>query len=227
MTTGNTISRRTFVLRLAKLAGGLLLVPDALLRANQTSRWRVNGIRLNNRLAELSKFGRNAAGGASRLAFGETDVAGRAYVADQMRAADLQTHVDFGGNLIGRRKGTSQLSPLMLGSHIDSVPEGGHYDGPVGVMAAIDVAHTLHEQDYTTRHPLEIIVFCNEEGGKTGSRLISGEVMDKEFKLLTRSGKTIREGIRYIGGDPDRLQEVRRRTGDIAAYLEMHIEQGA
>jgi N-carbamoyl-L-amino-acid hydrolase len=187
----------------------------------------VNGVRLNDRLRALSRFGRNAAGGASRLAFSEADVAGRSYVAEQIQMAGLETHIDFGGNLIGQKKGTSERPPLMLGSHIDSVPEGGHYDGPVGVMAAIEVAHTLHEQSHTTRHPLEIIVFCNEEGGKTGSRLISGEVMEKEFDLVTRSGKTIRYGIRYIGGNLDRLEEVRRRTGEIAAYLEMHIEQGA
>jgi N-carbamoyl-L-amino-acid hydrolase len=114
-----------------------------------------------------------------------------------------------------------------MGSHIDSVPQGGNYDGQVGSVGAIEVAHTIHERDIETRHPLEVVIFQNEEGGKTGSRAISGEVEAFELDLVTASGKTIGEGIRLLGGDPDRPADARRRPGDIAAYLELHIEQGA
>ncbi len=144
-----------------------------------------------------------------------------------MRAAKLDVSIDAAGNIIGRRVGNEQkLPPLLFGSHIDSVPEGGNYDGVVGSLGAIEVAQTLAENNVTTRHPLELIIFQNEEGGLIGSRAIDGELTERELDLVSRSGKTIREGIKFIGGDPSQLTGVRRKRGDIAAYLELHIEQG-
>jgi N-carbamoyl-L-amino-acid hydrolase len=115
----------------------------------------------------------------------------------------------------------------MFGSHIDSVPEGGNYDGPVGLIGAIEVAQTLAENNIVTRHPLEVAVFQNEEGGKTGSRVLDGEFAERELDIVTASGRTIGEGIRLLGGDPTRLAEARRQPGDVAAFLELHVEQGA
>src|SRR5256714_4451782 len=144
-----------------------------------------------------------------------------------MRDARLEVKIDAAGNLIGRRAGSgSNLAPLLIGSHIDTVPEGGNYDGVVGSLGAIEVAQTLAENNVTLRHPLEVGIFQNEEGGLIGSRAMDGELTEKELDLVSRSGKTIREGITFIGGDPARLTEVRRKKGDIAAYLELHIEQG-
>jgi N-carbamoyl-L-amino-acid hydrolase len=94
-------------------------------------------------------------------------------------------------------------------------------------MGAIEVAQTLAENNLTPRHPLEVVIFQNEEGGLIGSRAMDGELTEKELDLVSRSGKTIREGIKFIGGDPSKLADVRRKKGDIAAYLELHIEQGA
>jgi len=210
------------------LTGPLFLMTPELMFSQPQEQWRVNGSRLNDHLQTLHKLVTTASGKTSRVAFSDADRTGRSYVINLMRAAGLETKIDHAGNVIGRREGrASGSAPLMLGSHLDSVPDGGLYDGPLGVMAAIEVVHTLHEHNYVTSHPLEIVVFQNEEGGKTGSRLLSGEVMDKEFDLITSSGKTIRDGIRSIGGDPDRLGQIRRRPGEIAAYLELHIEQGA
>jgi N-carbamoyl-L-amino-acid hydrolase len=144
-----------------------------------------------------------------------------------MSAAKLDTSIDAAGNIIGRRPGSANnLAPLLIGSHIDSVPEGGNYDGVVGSLSAIEVAQTLAENNFTTRHPLEVIIFQNEEGGLIGSRAIDGELTETELDLVSRSGKTIREGIRFLGGDPTKLADVRRKRGDVAAYLELHIEQG-
>ncbi|MGH9955826.1 MAG: M20 family metallo-hydrolase, partial [Pyrinomonadaceae bacterium] len=135
--------------------------------------------------------------------------------------------VDAAGNIIGRRAGKeSGLKPLLFGSHVDTVPEGGNYDGVVGSLGAIEVAQTLAEENVATRHPLELIIFQNEEGGLIGSRAIDGELTERELDLVSRSGKTIREGTKFIGGDPTQIASVRRRPGDIAAYLELHIEQG-
>jgi beta-ureidopropionase / N-carbamoyl-L-amino-acid hydrolase len=135
--------------------------------------------------------------------------------------------IDLAGNIVGRRAGSeAALPPLVIGSHIDSVPEGGNYDGDVGSMGAIEVAQTLAENDVKLRHSLEVLIFQNEEGGTIGSQLISGELPEKQLDLPANSGKTIREGIKILGGDSTRLAEARRKRGDIAAYLELHIEQG-
>jgi N-carbamoyl-L-amino-acid hydrolase len=144
-----------------------------------------------------------------------------------MREARLDVTIDAAGNITGRRSGSdASRAPLIIGSHIDSVPEGGNYDGDVGSLAAIEVAQTLAENRMTTRHALEVIIFQNEEGGTIGSHALCCGLTEKQLSLPTRSGKTIREGIKFIGGDPERLAAARRKRGDIAAYLELHIEQG-
>ncbi len=106
------------------------------------------------------------------------------------------------------------------------MPEGGNYDGDVGSLSAIEVAKALQESGTQTRHPLEVVIFQNEEGGLIGSRAISGELAAKELALISQSGKSIGEGIAFIGGDLTRLESVKRSKGDIAAYVEVHIEQG-
>ena len=188
---------------------------------------RVNGARLNASLAELSRFGRTPEGGVTRVAYNDADRDARAYVTQLMREARLEPRVDTAGNILGRRAGRdASRKPILFGSHVDSVPDGGNYDGPVGTLAAIEVARTLGEAGVTTRHPLEVTVWQNEEGGLYGSRLATGEVPERELANVSRSGKTIADGIRFLGGDPARLAEARRRRGDIAGYLELHIEQG-
>lgn len=220
------MDRREFHRSLLATFGALTLAPGVGFGLRRPP-IRVDGARLNRHLTELAGFGSNPEGGVSRLAFSEPDLRGREYAMRLMRSARLEPTVDFAGNIIGRRAGSgANLPPLMFGSHIDSVPSGGNYDGQVGSMSAIEVAHTLADNDITTRHPLEVVIFANEEGGKTGSRALSGEVVAKELGLVTASGYTIGEGIRRIGGNPDRLDEAQREPGSIAAYLELHIEQG-
>lgn len=189
---------------------------------------RVNGDRIMKHIHALAEFGKNPQGGVSRVAYSDADKQGREYVLGLLREAKLDAAIDAAGNLIGRRAGSgSGLKPLLIGSHVDTVPEGGNYDGVVGSMGAIEVAQTLAEKNVTLRHPLEVVIFQNEEGGLIGSRAMDGELTERELDLVSRSGKTIREGIRFIGGDPAKLAGVRRQKGDIAAYLELHIEQGA
>ncbi len=182
---------------------------------------------IEQHIIELSAFGRNPEGGVSRLAFSDADLDGREYIKSLMLQAGLQVKIDAVGNLIGYREGSEKLSPIMLGSHIDSVPGGGNYDGDVGVIGAIEVARTLHEAGVQLRHPLEVVVFPDEEGGLTGSNGMSGVISDEALALVSHSGYTNKEGIDRIGGDSARISEARRKPGEIAAYLELHIEQGA
>lgn len=188
---------------------------------------RVNGARITAHLAALSEFGKNPAGGVSRVAFTEFDREAREVVMGWMRSARLDVSVDVAANLVGRRAGSDpSLKPLALGSHIDSVPMGGNYDGQVGSTGAIEVAETLAAAGVTLRHPLEVLIFSNEEGGTIGSHAITDGIPAAELDQVSQSGKTFRDGIRFLGGDPDRLATARRARGDIAAYLELHIEQG-
>ena len=217
------ISRRDFNYSLALSLGSLPLFR----RFPLQKQLRVNGQRIMEHIFALAEFGKNPQGGASRVAYSEADKQGREYVLGLMKAARLDAKIDAAGNLIGKRNGSENtLKPLLIGSHIDTVPEGGNYDGVVGSIGAIEVAQTLAENNVTLRHPVEVVIFQNEEGGLIGSRAIDGELTEKELDLVSRSDKTIRDGIKFIGGDPTRLSEVRRNKGDIAAYLELHIEQG-
>jgi N-carbamoyl-L-amino-acid hydrolase len=187
----------------------------------------VNGDRLNAHIAGLFQFGKNPQGGVSRVAYSDADKAARVVVMDWMRAAKLAPTIDFAGNIIARRAGSdASLKPLLFGSHVDSVPEGGNYDGNLGTLAAIEVAQTLAEKNIVTRHPIQVVVWQNEEGGLYGSRALSGQLVASELKNVSNSGKTIEQGIAFLGGDPSKLDQVKRKKGDIAGYFELHIEQG-
>ncbi len=189
---------------------------------------KVNGARIVQHLEALSAFGRNPQGGVSRVAYSDADRAGREYVLGLMTAAGLAVRMDTAGNLIGIRPGSEPgLKPILIGSHIDSVPEGGNYDGDVGSLSAIEVAQVLNEQHLTLRHPLEVIIFENEEGAMLGSSAVGSIVDQARLDSVSQSGKRVRDGVRFIGGDPDRLAESRMAPGSIEAYLELHIEQGA
>jgi N-carbamoyl-L-amino-acid hydrolase len=206
----------------------LAAVPALTLPARQSaSPLRVNGRRVNQHLSELAQFGGTPDGGVHRVAYTDADLQARHYAMSLMREAKLEVSVDAAGNIVGRRAGSdSALPPLMIGSHIDSVPAGGNYDGQVGSMGAIEVAQTLGENNVRLRRPLEVVLFQNEEGGTIGSAALARGLTEKDLSVVTNSRKTIREGIRFIGGDPDKLATVVRKRGDIAAYLELHIEQG-
>lgn len=191
---------------------------------------RVNGDRLRVTLEGLSAFGRPAGGGfqdgVSRTAYSDADVAGRAYVMEQMRAAGLPPRIDTAGNIIGQRAGTvAGLKPIIIGSHIDSVRAGGNFDGDVGSMGALEVLRTLDDNGIKTRHPIEMAIWSNEEGGTVGSTAFAGMLAPDALEEVYY-GLSLRDGLRKIGGDPKRLGEAARKGGSIHAYLELHIEQG-
>jgi N-carbamoyl-L-amino-acid hydrolase len=188
---------------------------------------RVNGARLLADLDALARIGATAAGGVSRPAYGDDDVAARSHVRELMRRAGLAPRVDAGGNTFARRDGTEAgLPPIVIGSHTDTVPDGGRYDGALGVVAALEVARTIVERDVALRHPLEVVDFQNEEGGLVGSKIVAGKLRPDELSFVATSGRTIGDGIRLLGGDPERLGDARIPAGGVAAYLELHIEQG-
>ncbi|WP_420632681.1 Zn-dependent hydrolase [Candidatus Palauibacter sp.] len=218
------ISRRRFgTLALGALGAAASPWP---IRAARRQPLLVDGERLNRRMGELARFSA-AAEGTTRLAYSDEDRAARNWLSDIMSGLGLDVQVDRAANLIGRRPGADpSLAPILVGSHIDSVPAGGSYDGQVGSMGALEALATLADAAHETRHPLELIIWANEEGGKTGSRAIAGEVRPEELDLVTASGFSIGEGTRRLDGDLADLAAARRDPGSFAAYLELHIEQG-
>jgi len=225
------LTRRRLLQALALLPGlhvGFLL-PLA------TPAFAVNGARLRRHLEELSVFGRppdgSFADGVSRLGYSDADAAGRRYVIQLMKSAGLEVRIDAAGNIVGRRQGTaSELPPIVFGSHIDSVPNGGNFDGDVGSLGAIEVVQTLGENGVTTAHPLEVVIWANEEGvaygnGLDGSRAAAGRLLPNELEQTWNEVKKA-DAIRKIGGDPERIAEARRAPGSFLCYLELHIEQG-
>ena len=188
---------------------------------------RASAERMEQRIEVLSRFGTHGQG-VSRVAFSKADIEAREVIRGWMDAVGLEVRLDTAGNIIGKREGSDpDLPVIMFGSHIDSVPGGGNYDGDVGVVAAIEIARLLQDNEVVTRHPLEIVSFTDEEGGLTGSRAMTTGLSENALNVVTHSGMTIGEGIRLVGGDPDRLEEAKRTADEFAAFIEVHIEQGA
>jgi N-carbamoyl-L-amino-acid hydrolase len=226
------MSRRRFCARLLASAGALCVPAVA---RSQSGSLRVDAARIRAGLEGLSVFGRPAGGGfeagVSRVGYSDADVAGRAYVMELMKAAGLQPRIDPAGNILARRAGREDaLPPVLFGSHVDSVPNGGNFDGDVGSIGSIEVMRTLHEAGRVTRRPLELVIWANEEGvafenGLCGSRAAAGKLEPGELDHVW-NGVRKRDAIKKIGGDPDRIDAARRAKGSFRAYLELHIEQG-
>jgi N-carbamoyl-L-amino-acid hydrolase len=196
---------------------------------------RVDATVLRQRIEALSRFGRPSGGtfadGVSRVAYSDADVAGRRYTIDLMRVAGLDPRVDPAGNIFGRRAGTDvSLPPILFGSHIDSVPNGGNFDGDLGSLAALGALEALAAVNLRTRHSLEMVVWSAEEGVAfsrvlNGSRIVAGDVKPSDMDQVW-DGMTLADAIRKIGGNPGRIMDAIRPRGAHHCYLELHIEQG-
>ncbi|HSL24148.1 MAG TPA: Zn-dependent hydrolase [Vicinamibacterales bacterium] len=227
------LTRRAFLATSAAVLGAHALGGPRLRAASPGP--RVNPSRLRSELQGLSVFGRPPGGtfadGVSRVGFSDADVEGRRYVMSLMRAAGLQPRIDPAGNIFARRPGgDASLAPILFGSHIDSVPNGGNFDGDLGSLAALEAIRILDEQKIATRRPLEIVVWANEEGvaygnGLCGSRAVAGLLEAGELQHVW-NGVIKSDAIRKIGGDPDRIDTAHREAGSIHGYFELHIEQG-
>lgn len=195
-----------------------------LLGSNQLA---VKGKRIERRIFELAKYGVDEKGRGYRVAYTKGDIEGRAWFMELMKKAGLNPTIDTAGNIIGRRNGKNNtLKPISFGSHIDMVPDGGNYDGTLGSIAALEVIEIFNENKFVTEHPLELIIFANEEGGTIGSKAMTEGLTKEGLQQKSQSGLTHAEGIRAIGGDPENIASCLRKKGDVHAWLELHIEQG-
>jgi N-carbamoyl-L-amino-acid hydrolase len=176
----------------------------------------------------LGKIGETARGGLDRVALTDDDRRGRDLLVGWMKQAGLTVTVDQMGNIFGVRPGTESLPPVFMGSHADSVPSGGKYDGQLGVLCALETIRTLIDARARTRHPVGMIVFTNEEGARFQPAMIASGVMagkiplEDAYNARDRDGRRLvdeLERIGYLGAEPCVPRPMR-------AYLELHIEQG-
>lgn len=194
--------------------------------------YHIDAERLKGLLTEISAFGKRSEGGVSRLGFSEADQRARAWLVSEMRETGLDVWVDAAGNIHGRRAGTEPGLPVILfGSHIDSVPEGGIFDGTLGSLGALEVLKTLSARGRETRHPLQMVVWADEEGvhfgqGLFGSRAATAGPKRGELDLTGSDGHSLSEWLERYGQRPSEIDSAVLSPRDVAAYFELHIEQG-
>ena len=189
--------------------------------------------RIKESITELAQYTDHKFQGYTRLAFSEEDKQAREFITKLMKDAGLEVRVDPAGNIIGKANGDWANSPaIMTGSHIDTVKEGGRFDGVAGVIAAIEVIRHLKSSKLKTKHPIEVVVFTSEEPNEfgistVGSRAMAG-TLDKCLlsTLKNKNGLTLGQAIEFIGGNAETIDQAARKRADVLAYIELHIEQG-
>ncbi|CAH0281820.1 N-carbamoyl-L-amino acid hydrolase [Peribacillus sp. Bi96] len=187
--------------------------------------------RIEKQINDLSEFTSTPGNGTTRLTYSKEDLLTRNYIKNKMIEYGLTVQEDGLGNIFGKLEGTLKDAPsVLVGSHFDSVPNGGAYDGPAGVIVALEVAALFSENQLTPKYPLEIVALIEEEGsrfggGLMGSRGIVGSLSEENFKnLKDKDGITTVEAMSEIGLDSSLPK--RRNPNSIKSFLELHIEQG-
>jgi beta-ureidopropionase / N-carbamoyl-L-amino-acid hydrolase len=189
---------------------------------------KIDRARLQSTIEELGRIGATERGGLTRLALSDEDRQGRDLMVAWMRQAGLRVTVDQMGNIFGERPGEPGAPAVMMGSHVDSVPTGGKYDGQLGVLCALEAIRTLNDGRVRTRHPVTLVVFTNEEGARFQPAMIASGVMagkialEDAYNARDKDGRRLvdeLERIGYLGAEPCVPRPLR-------AYLELHIEQG-
>ena len=192
----------------------------------------INQDRLQEHLINLSQIGRLASGGIHRSSLRAEDLQARKLVGNWLEAAGFSLREDGARNLIASLPGSLDNGrTLMLGSHIDTVPNGGAFDGALGVLGGLEAIQSALEQGYVFRHPVQLVVFCDEEGAERLGCLGS-TLMFEDLKPEILAGKapgrdqSVRDRLTTLGLDLERASQEKRNPKDILAYLELHIEQG-
>lgn len=188
---------------------------------------QANGERLNRKLAELAQIGQLPNGGVSRLAFTDEDLMARQVIRTWMIEAGMVVRIDAAGNIIGRYPGTDKnAAAIATGSHIDTVPVAGWYDGCLGVLAGIEVVQTLKENNLQTIHPIEVIVFTDEECTVLGCKAMAGEIVPDPNYYRRNDGTSIESCLKKVGGNWSAIATAKRSAEDVIAFVELHVEQG-
>src|SRR5438105_9759264 len=189
---------------------------------------RIDRRRLERSIEELGKIGETPRGGLTRLALTDEDKRGRDWMVARMGEASLRVTIDQMGNIFGQRPGAEALPPVMMGSHVDSVPTGGKYDGQLGVLCALEAIRVLDDHGVRTRHPVTLVVFTNEEGARFQPAELASGVLAGRIPLEDAYNARDQDGIR-LGGELERIGYLGPEpcaARPMRAYLELHIERG-
>jgi len=193
---------------------------------------KINSARLQQHFEAMSLIGKIGETGTCRPAHTELEKQGFEIAGSWMKEAGMSVRIDNFGNLIGRLEGKNpELPVLMMGSHLDSQPYGGRFDGVAGVLCAIEVVKTLHDEGIVPERPIEVISFADEEGwrfnkGLFGSRGILGKLEEGELERTDAAGITRGQALKDFGCDITKFKESEYKPGSIFCFLELHIEQG-
>ena len=191
---------------------------------------KINATRLLDNLRSLAQIGRTPDGGVSRPALSENDVAGRAWFKARVEEAGLVFGTDAAGNLSATLPSTNQqASTLLFGSHLDSVPNGGRFDGSLGVLCALEALQTIQDAQLALPFHLEVISFTDEEGaflGTFGSRIFVGELTQQHLQSLRQTPEQLDAGLERLGLTRSGLLSAQRPPQELVGFIEVHIEQG-
>ncbi|MBA3012488.1 MAG: M20 family metallo-hydrolase [Proteobacteria bacterium] len=177
----------------------------------------------------IARFGRLENGGVTRLAFSKEDLGARTYLIRAMETAGLEVRIDPVGNIRGTRPGTKNLPPVLAGSHLDTVPWGGHFDGVIGVLGALEMVRTMNDRSIVTKRPVEVVNFSCEESSRfgistVGSKVLAGRLGSDDLKKATdKDGISIYQALGKSGYAPDQAGPLKEK---VHAFIELHIEQG-
>jgi len=181
---------------------------------------------------QLAEIGKTDQGGITRFSFSEEETRAKTLVKQYMNEANLEVYEDAIGNLFGKKSGEQEEAPtVLIGSHLDTVYNGGAFDGALGVLAAIEVLQAMEEQGVSLTHPVEAVVFTDEEGarfnmGMLGSRAFTGALTAECIDKTDANNISVKEAMLATGYDPSKIDQLRRPGEQLKAYLELHIEQG-
>jgi beta-ureidopropionase / N-carbamoyl-L-amino-acid hydrolase len=203
------------------------------LLADLKSDLKINANRLMIAIENLGKIGLNSDGGLDRITFNTHDLAARKWLINELDKIKVSSYVDQAANIWGKIKGEDDSLPsIVIGSHIDTVPNGGKFDGALGVLIALEILKVLVENQISTKHSIKLVSFTAEEQNPFnlstfGSRVVTSKLNRKDIQhIQDAEGTLLSDALKIAGGCLEKIEEARRDENDIAAFLEVHIEQG-
>ncbi len=194
---------------------------------------KTNLNRIKKDIEELSKFNSSTEGGLTRFSLTKEDKMARDYLKGELEKLNLKIYEDPAGTLFGRKQGSDKnAKTILIGSHFDSVKNGGNFDGPAGVVMALEIMRTLDENNVSLKNSLEFVAMIEEEGGRFGSGVFGSRAMvglvdyEQLEKNKDKDGISMAEAFRDFGFDPSKIKEAKKDKEEIKAFIELHIEQG-
>lgn len=194
---------------------------------------KCNSNRINKWIEALSKFTEPNNSGYTRFSYTQEDIEAKQYLIDEMKKLNLKVYMDYLGNIFGRREGVKKdLLPIMIGSHMDTVRDGGKYDGLAGIVAGLEIIKTMEENNIKTEHPVEVVAFSEEEGGRfnsafIGSKWFAGKINEKDtFDFIDNNNIKLADAIKSLDVLNENVIRCKNKDNKLAAMFELHCEQG-